>query len=597
MRRPAIFSLRSCEFFDDDCKYARRIQRFNRQYKKRKLAGAEDAHLPLHMANPPKMDYAEIEAILREIGNAEVREELTKLWKKYLPLATDEKPYIDACKGAADTNIGNANTNISAADHQLMLDAEYSEECPHYERLGRIFARVEEKKSRRRQLYWPKQLNDELTAFFAKYFEEGKAPCELKDAAEHATGIRVRTVARCYDLTKSFLQLQLAKCVRKYYGYIFEGKKFQCRTAPMGCVWVPGFMELILKILSYNEVAGVDTDTHIDNVRFHGDPRGVDEAAERFVKNCARCNATLNEEAVNQRHDLGTFVGAEHDYSQAKVRLSEKTVDKIREAKAYLSDPAATIEDFRELFGLLFYASRVLRIGLAEFYAPIKFLRRRMHEVAKGRMSEESRAELWPSVRSDLERWIEATEQNEWTRHLPHQERNDLVIVTDASLRGWGAVMYDEATSKVAAAGESWPTTYTSNQINELEAAAVRKAVVAFAERIKAANPKQILLLLDNTATVFSLRKGSSQSWALNQEVKKALTAMPEDVAVKVAYIHTKENEKFADPISRGKGVSELASQLGEVGRRLARTAFQVSVPRSCSFHFRKDTSTTRVKG
>ena len=70
----------------------------------------------------------------------------------------------------------------------------------------------------------------------------------------------------------------------------------------------------------------------------------------------------------------------------------------------------------------------------------------------------------------------------------------------------------------------------------------VRKAVLAFAEQIRKANPKQILLLLDNTATVFSLRKGSSQSWALNQEVKKTLTAMPQDVAIKVSYIHTKEN-------------------------------------------------------
>jgi hypothetical protein len=270
-------------------------------------------------------------------------------------------------------------------------------------------------------------------------------------------------------------------------------------------------MELILKILSFNEVEGVDTDTHIDNVRFHGNPDGVDAAAEKFMRNCKRCNVTLNEEAVNNRHEVGVFVGAEHDYRVAKVRLSEKTLEKIKEARGYLTDPEATIEDFRELFGLLFYASRVLRIGLAEFYAPIKFLRRRLHEVAKGRMTDESRAELWPSVRKDLERWIDTTMQNEWTRHLPHQERSDLVLVTDASLRGWGAVMYDEATSKVSAAGESWPTTYTSNQINELEAAAVRKAVLAFAEQIRKANPKQILLLLDNTATVFSLRKGSSQ--------------------------------------------------------------------------------------
>lgn len=115
------------------------MQRFNRQYKKRKLASAEEAHLPLHMANPPKMNYAEIEAVLREIGNAEVREKLTKLWEKYLPLATDERPYAEACRAPADTNIGNANTNISVADHQLMLDAEYSEECPHSRDWERYF--------------------------------------------------------------------------------------------------------------------------------------------------------------------------------------------------------------------------------------------------------------------------------------------------------------------------------------------------------------------------------------------------------------------------------------------------------------------------
>jgi hypothetical protein len=204
------------------------------------------------------------------------------------------------------------------------------------------------------------------------------------------------------------------------------------------------------------------------------------EAALKFVRNCEWCGVTLNEEDVNSPHTKGVFLGAEHDYTKALVRMSAKTVAKLESARKFISDPAATLDDFQELFGLLFYASRLLKIPIAEFYGPVKFYRRRLHELDKGTWETTDPAKLWPSVRGDLSRWVRMALMNEWTHHVGEAPHDDLIIFTDASVTGWGAVLFDESSGKAAAAGGKWSHKHTCDQINELEALAVHRAAEAF---------------------------------------------------------------------------------------------------------------------
>ena len=219
---------------------------------------------------------------------------------------------------------------------------------------------------------------------------------------------------------------------------------------------------------------------------------------------------------------------------------------------------------------------------LAEFYGPVKFLRRRLHEVSKGVMKDSDKAKLWPCMKKDLERWIEMALSNPWTNHVERRDGIDLVMVTDASTIGWGAVLYDERNGKVAATGGKWLTKHTSSEINELEAWSVKNAAEAFEEQLRDQDLKHLLVLVDNTATLHAYRKGSAQAHLLNRAVREGQKFLPENVSVSIAYIDSKTNQSFADPISRGEKMKEeLASQLGELGRRLGRSALNVAVPSS----------------
>jgi len=338
-------------------------------------------------------------------------------------------------------------------------------------------------------------------------------------------------------------------------------------TAPQGEVWVPR--------------RGVQSEPHIDNVRFLGrNGDSVNRAANSFLDNCARCNVILNKEPTNEIHEIGDFLGTTNDYARGLVRMAEKTVNKLRDESSIAMAPEATIEDFRALFGVLFFASRVLRISLAEFYGPVKFLRRRLHEVSKGMMKDTDRAKLWPCMRQDLERWIETALGNPWTNHLERRNGVELVLVTDASTLGWGAVLYDERTGTAAATGGKWIQKRSSSEINELEAWSVRNAAEAFEEQLNDPSLRHLLVLVDNTATLHAYRKGSAQAHLLNRAVREGQKYLPDNVKVSIAYIDSKTNQSFADPISRGEKMKEeLASQLGDLGRRLGRTALNVAVP------------------
>jgi hypothetical protein len=146
---------------------------------------------------------------------------------------------------------------------------------------------------------------------------------------------------------------------------------------------------------------------------------------------CRRCNATLNKEATNELHEVGDFLGTTNDYKRGQVRMAEKTVKKLKMESQIALSPDATIEDFRALFGVLFFASRVLRLSPAEFYGPVKFLRRRLHEGSMGLMKDSDKAKLWPCMRKDLERWIDMAMSNPWTNHVERHDGVDLVLVTD----------------------------------------------------------------------------------------------------------------------------------------------------------------------
>jgi hypothetical protein len=117
---------------------------------------------------------------------------------------------------------------------------------------------------------------------------------------------------------------------------------------------------------------------------------GVIEAALSFVQRCRLIGVTLNEVPLDRdpretlaelAHQEGDWLGARYSYSNKTVKLSSKTIDKLKfaqqEAKQVLH-----AKNLASVFGLLFFASSVIDLCLAKRFTVLQFFRRFSSEVS-----------------------------------------------------------------------------------------------------------------------------------------------------------------------------------------------------------------------
>ena len=126
----------------------------------------------------------------------------------------------------------------------------------------------------------------------------------------------------------------------------------------------------------------------------------------------------------------------------------------------------------------------------------------------------------------------------------------EMTLFTDASLKGWGAVLIT-ANAEVHVAGGPWRAKYTPGDISALEAQAVTSALNAFAELLAEAKEPHLTIAVDNTSVVAAVRRGVARSLKVNEGIKPALEKLRLlGKAVEIRYIATRSNP--ADGKSRG---------------------------------------------
>jgi hypothetical protein len=108
--------------------------------------------------------------------------------------------------------------------------------------------------------------------------------------------------------------------------------------------------------------------------------------------------------------------------------------------RRFLLDMPASNATMLSLVGTLFYASRALRHNVAGEWYAIKFLRKRMAQL-KHLDALEQPVRYWAGMKTQLARWAEQVLENRPTAHPVDGPAEPLVLFSDASLQGWGAVV------------------------------------------------------------------------------------------------------------------------------------------------------------
>ena len=260
--------------------------------------------------------------------------------------------------------------------------------------------------------------------------------------------------------------------------------------------------------------------------------------------------------------DPTIFLGVSYAYDSAQVSLPGIQLQKLTtSAQKVLHGTTTTLGAIREFLSRLIYASRILRIPLALYFAVFKFARRRFSVLASAPNS--TSTTVWPSVIREWNEWLQLVQKNKPVTHPLSQKNPTFILFTDASLHGAGALLFNVEQGWVKEFSTKWHETFCSNSINELEATAVFLAASHFRDDLSGA--AAILLVVDNTSCQYALKKGSSSSFLLNKEVKNALGSLPAGSDIRIAYIQSKANP--ADGPSRGINFSlgELSSACGLV--------------------------------
>jgi hypothetical protein len=219
----------------------------------------------------------------------------------------------------------------------------------------------------------------------------------------------------------------------------------------------------------------------------------------------------------------------------------------VHSAWKQCADDSCTIQQFAEAIGLLVYASSLLGVDLADFYPAFKCYRRRLAAAGKQQVSPQDKARIWTSVKSNLDQWFQRVATN--TPVVPSDDDVPRVVLfTDASNMGYGAVLISED-GTVKYFGKHWSAAVHTSS-TQAEVTAVERALTHFKRDIEG---RALTLVVDNTSTVFGMRRGHSVNFHVNNRLKFALRALPASVdrdLLRVVFISTMLNP--ADEGSRG---------------------------------------------
>ena len=323
------------------------------------------------------------------------------------------------------------------------------------------------------------------------------------------------------------------------------------KVMPMGHRCAPEIMHKLTAAIACDSAVYKPTlgscigsvDIYIDGIRF----AGTREECIKFVKfvdgRCAQVGGLFKETGSDPSKEY-VFNGVLYNHETHKVSLGPKVLQKISRDR-YRN---ITFSQLETAVGRLLYAAAVLGHIIPEYHFPLKIVRRRINELNRNPKLAEYPVPLPTATRSILADWRNIILRNEPIAPPPHPDvvphRHSLY--TDASAKGWGAVLYRDD-GQVIIVGDSWEPEF-KYEVNHAEAMAVRLAFEKLGHHFQKGTC--VDLFIDNTSCKAALNRKVAKSDSIAVELKHILKKNQNlGVCIMARYIKSADNP--ADPISR----------------------------------------------
>lgn len=361
------------------------------------------------------------------------------------------------------------------------------------------FSVGEQAKRRRRFIAHPEEQNEDVDV------KVGMA--RLSDIEE---GVRLHEGARLTDIAAYYQHFELPTTTRCRYSFRCSSGCFQLTTAPTGHSHCSGIAQMLSESLAWLEPPRGLVAVYNDNFRCSGDALSSEHDMLSIKQAGAYVGLTFNELETPflQTYD---FLGVRCDHVKKTLALTDRTVAKLMEVRGIITSDMANVsmKTFRSFMGLLIFASSILRTRLAQFYYVLKCFRRR----CSSDTDDSATSVIWPSCRAPLLAWCNLLLTNT-PRQVLCRQLCEVVLFTDASLTGWGAVLFMDG--QHFSFGSKWISDRVN--INELEACALRLAIQHFAYLLQ---NRHIKLVVDNSSLFFTYGKGRSRNFIMNSVIRE----------------------------------------------------------------------------
>ena len=496
-----------------------------RRGKRTRIPATEgERRSPLHVGSIEPMDVQGLRSRL----SADARERFDTVWKMtfYPVVGRRRQP---------------PESSLSSEHAGLLVEHSVARVAIGPGRSGNVpFTVLEEKPEglRQRFILWTRDANRWAEGLY-------KAKVPLRHVSGYLDSVRAEC-ATTRDFKTGFYAIEIPEDARDLFRFrAADGLWYELCRLPMGHVCAPEIMHTLAAAAAGDPsyvsdgwaATGVDVDIFIDNIRYTGDSGAVLAATYNLDETADRCNLTWKPADSNTAAQKYTFLGVDFDHGSHEVRASEKIRRKIMECDL-LSMGAGAIES---LGGRLMHASAISATSPGAFWFAMKFIRRISNSLNSGRRAPSDVVRIPRSVQRELASWSnEAVNGRLISEPFSHQEKLFTVFI-DASLRGWGGVIVDDATAEVTVLGNSWGPSEQSLHINVLEALALRNTVVALPD---SCNGRSVAFWIDNTSVLGVARKRMSMRCRrLNDAVVQSITFLRErQISFEMRYIVSAQN-------------------------------------------------------
>ena len=312
------------------------------------------------------------------------------------------------------------------------------------------------------------------------------------------------------DLKDAYFSVPMHKAHQKFLRFRWKDTLYQFQCMPFGLGPAPRVFTKIMKpIVSFLRRLGIRLIIYLDDIIL------LNQSKEGLEKDCNSLLYLLTHLgfATNWKKSFLTptrileFLGFTINTETMMMSLPEDKVTRVtQKCHNLIKDQVVKVRHLAEVVGMLNASVRAI------LPAPLHYRQMQMTQ-AKALLynqSYETRVSLPPEVLHELRWWIENIRG--WNGKAIMTPSPDLVIETDASLSGWGAVLGHQRIGGV------WNMEEKSLHINVLELRGALFAVRAFA---KDSRRIHVHLRMDNVSAVTYIQKmGGTRSRQLLQEAQ-----------------------------------------------------------------------------